>query len=327
MKKSLKIVIILLFVVLIVMIIVLVGRSIRLVVEDNLLCSADFHKYSDNIIVSYGYGNPYQNRKNDWYLWDAMNDKHDINGGGKTKTNHIDNQEKYKLNNINGKVGIYDSNNNIILEKQDLEYKFNEKNLKIRNIKYNSNNNTIFFILTNNYDYNSINCYCIDTKELTEILHTVSLKQTGGALQNFVLTKGKLYAQNENFELCEYDIISKTLTNLGFKSILYSILNDKIVFINEHNEVCLYDCNNQKIINKIKSDNHIDYLSVDKPGNFVLVHERIFGLTNLTRSNNTLDFTPLQKNQLVIYELSSGKHKVIKTADSNHLVIGGSFVE
>ena len=250
---------------------------------------------------------------------------------------NIDNNIGYHNGKCNGEYGILNEKNELVLSDETIFKKFNKKFSDIVSIKYNRTSNSIYFVLCYNSFNNTIASYNFEIKELKEIM------KLNNEYYGYILLDDKIYALNEDKELCEYDIVSKRIKNFGIKPGCFDIKNSILAYSirdiktyntiigeieqDRHREVCIYDLINNKIVNHFKTQGYISGIKIDKYNNFILTTESMPGFTNLNAKTTAMSFTPVQKNRAVLYEISSGKHRIIKEADKNNLVYSANFVE
>lgn len=293
-----------------------------------VLKNEDFNKYNQDIIVEYGFDvcKYILNLNNDITICETNN-------------NDIMNEYTgYHYDKYNGENAILDQNNNLIILEERIIKELNIDHLYgIIQIKHISENDSICFLLTF-YGYEMIVIYNLKTSELFKVM---KISRLNNRYIYYQLTNDKIYALNEEKELCEYDIISKNIRKLGVKPIAFNVKNDLLVYyvnnakknnsifdlFNRNDVLCVYDLIENKVINRIKTKGTVEWIEIDDDNNFILTTELMFGFTSINEGTIGMNFTPKQKNRAVLYEISSGKYKIIKEADRNNLVYSAKFAK
>ena len=240
----------------------------------------------------------------------------------------VDSNIRYHIAKYNGEYAILDKNDNAVLLKKDIIESLNincDDYVGINLVKYNIKSKSIFF-LVEFYGYDIIVSYNLRTKKMEEIM---KISESNGpySYRFYQLVNNKIYALNEDKELCEYDITTQMIKKLGIKPMYFDVKNNILVYSlgdSDWKNICVYNLIDNRLIKSIKTYGYMECLSIDKSGCFVLTIEKMPGFTSLYENKNLI---PLQKNRAVLYEISSGKHKIIKEADKNNLVYSISFVE
>lgn len=309
------------FVIWLIIAIVIISNITTLVLENlwkrEELKGIDLQKYNYDINVEYKFNSyKYTVNINSNSVIDVVSIKDIIN-------NYIG----YHIGKYNEEYTILDKNDNIVLSYDTIFKKFSNKFFAgIGLIKYNENTESIYFLIEYYSFYDIIVSYNLRTKKMEEIM---KISESNGpySYRFYQLVNNKIYALNEDKELCEYDITTQMIKKLGIKPMYFDVKNNILVYSlgdSDWKNICVYNLIDNRLIKSIKTYGYMECLSIDKSGCFVLTIEKMPGFTSLYENKNLI---PLQKNRAVLYEISSGKHKIIKEADKNNLVYSISFVE
>ena len=235
---------------------------------------SDFKKYN-NILKVYFSCIKLDNEKH--YVWDAFKDKCDeVNANNRDK-----NQE------LNGRLL---SEKNIEELKVIIANCLNDIPIQWESIEYIQSNNT-FYCMGKYENYEVLYSYDMTNKSLIEIMKRECRDKEK---HHFQVNNGKLYYINTNNNICEFDIFTKKNGILDIKARSFKISNNKIVYFDAEKLYVLYvyDILDKRIINEMTL-NFINFLIDD----FYI--------------DTNCNFLLTVGDELVIYELSTGKYKNI----------------
>ena len=319
MKKGCLFVVLL--IVLFIMLLIFISNVMSSITEMNWereeLTFSDLKKYNYNICIKYKFASC------DYIINISSNSIIDVN----TYENKDLNTEKYYKGKFNEEYGILNEDGKIVISIADIEKKINKHINSYDLVKYNSNNNTIYFILDNYYT-GTIVSYSLTTKEFNEIMKISQVNDTYGHLF-YKLTNDKIYALNEKKELCEYDTINKVIKKIFIVPKCFDVNNNILAYSedNDWKKIYIYDLNSNKIINSIKTKGNIQDFQMNKSNDFIIATETMHSFTNNVDQSTAMSLTPIPKNRIILYEISSNKHRIIQEADKNNLVYEACFME
>ena len=291
--------------------------SCKLLITDNLSIS-DIEKYSDNIKIRYTIHTYYGNKSYVLNMYDNS-----ILDTTYEKNDHDTNDEfnGYRVDKIKGIKAIYDNDNNVILDLDIVAQKFGYKSYECRLLKYDEINGLLYMVITDSYTCHLLFTYNINNAKIDEI--TKISPRYGERPVFYKLNNSIIYVLNDKNELCEYNFEKKRFKNLFIKPIYYSVSNDKIVYY-DGKFVYEYD-KESATIKKIIKKRHIEEIDINKDGTFLLTIETMFGQTKIY--DRFLYFNTHSMNCLKIYELSTGKSKVLVNGNKEYYIIGASFLK
>lgn len=318
MKSKIKVLVILCMVSLVV-----AGIAGYCVVIDKDLSINEIEKYSNNINIKYGIRSNYGYNS---YILNINNNN--VTEATKSVVNYSDNKyeefDGYHVAKIKGIKAVYDIDNNVVLNLDILAKNNGYKNYECTLLKYDKTDKLMYLLIHESYPKQFFVMYDMNTGRVEEI--TKIGNKYNNELVNFSyeLNNSTIYILNDENELCEYNFDIKEFKNLQIKPKCYSVADEKIIYLDND---YLYEYNivstNVKKLFKLKG--FIIDIFVDRNANFILVIEELIWRTNIF--DRFLQWPTHNMNCLKIYELSTGKSKVLVPEDNRHYVTWAEFLE
>lgn len=296
------------------------ASSCKLLITDNLSIS-DIEKYSDNIKIRYTIHTYYGNKSYVLNMYDNS-----ILDTTYEKNDHDTNDEfnGYRVDKIKGIKAIYDNDNNVILDLDIVAQKFGYISYECRLLKYDEINELLYMFMIESYTDVLFVIYQMNTGQIDEVMKSCVKYNNKPASFKYILNKNSIYILNDKGELCEYDFGAKEFKNLLIKPLCYSISDNKIVY-NDSKFVYEYDKKSNNIKQLFKTRGHIEEIDLNKDNNLVLIIETMFGQTKIY--DRFLYFNTHSMNCLKIYELSTGKSKVLVNGNKEYYLTSATFLE
>ena len=305
-----------------------ISKNVNKDLNRNLL-KEDFEKYNYDIKIEYTY--EIWNEKSQSYIWNSKNNNIILNNNidPNSKNNQIESfaDQRYYWGTINGISGIYDNNKRIVLSIDDIKKHTKlESSIYIYNLISDKNKNLLYFIARNSY-IETINSYNLIMKDFNIIF---SRNRGSKDSLKYIFNNNAIYTFDEKDELFKISLDTKETDYFGIKASKYIGMNDKLLCINNR-DVGMFDTNSEKILNNFKTEFYVKSFLIDDNQNFIITEEYTpeFSLFLGANQSNTLglDFTPKSVNQLVIYELSTGKYRVIAKGNAKKIIASYQLLE
>ena len=294
--------------------------SCQSLITDSLSIS-DIEKYSDDIKIRYATYTHYGNKS---YILNMYNNS--ILDTTYEKNNQNTNEEfnGYRVAKIKGIKAIYDNDNNVILDLDIVARKFGYNSYECRLLKYDKTGELLYMFLIDSYTNALLIVYQMDTGQVDEIMKTGSKYNNKIVSYSYILNNNIVYILNDKDELCWYDFDTKELKNSFIKPLCYSISDNKIIY-NDSEFVYEYDKKSATIKKLFRTKGHIEELNINKDGTFLLTIETLFWHTEIF--DDFLQWPTHNMNCLKIYEVSTGKSKVLVNGNKKFYVTSASFLE
>ena len=291
--------------------------SCKSLITDNLSIS-DIEKYSNNIKIRYTTHTYYGNKSYILNMYDNS-----VLDTTYVKNDHNTDEEfnGYHATRIKGITAIYDNNNNVILDLDIVAQEFGYNSYECRLLKYDEINGILYMVITNLYTRHLLFSYNINNTQIVEI--TKISPRYGERSVFYEFNKNIIYVLNDKNELCEYNFDTKELKNLFIKPLCYSVSDDKIIY-NDKRFIYEYD-KSSETTKKLFKKRHIEEIDINKDGTFLLTIETMFGQTKLY--DKFLYFNTHSMNCLKIYELSTGKSKILVNGNKEYYITSASFLK
>ena len=295
--------------------------SCQFLITDDLSIS-DIEKYSDDIKIRYTTHTYYGNKS---YILNITDDSvADITYNKENYNNKNNEFNGYRVDKIKGIEAIYDTDNNVVLDLDSVVKKFGYKSYECRLLKYDETNKLLYMFIINSYPDELLIVWDMNTGHINEIMKIGTKYNNNPASFKYVLNKNSIYILDDKNELCEYNFETKELKNLFIKPMCYSVADDKVIytdkrFIYEYDKV---SATTKKIF---RTKSRIEEIDINKEGTFLLTIETMFGQTKIY--DRFLYFNTHSMNCLKIYELSTGKSKVLVNGNKEYYITSASFLE
>ena len=298
---------------------VIIGYCIS---RNNDLSINDIEKYSKDISVKYTLRSKYGIRS---YILNINNNS--VVEATKSAANYKDDEfaefNGYHATRIKGIRAIYDINNNVVLDLDSTAKKFGYTDYECYLLKYDEISKLLYAIICNSYTYHLLFVYNTNTRQIDEI--TRISPWYNNQLGLFCNSNAnKVYVLNDENELCEYNFDTKEFKDLQIKPKCYSVADDKIIYLDKDG-LCEYDIASATIKKLFGPRRHIIDLYVNKDATFVLTIEELLWHTEIF--DRFLQWPTHNMNCLKMYELSTGKSKVLVDGNREHYVTSADFVE
>lgn len=294
--------------------------SCQFLITDDLSIS-DIEKYSDDIKIRYTTHTYYGNKSYVLNMYD--NSELDITY---EKNNYNTNEEfdGYRVDKIKGIKAIYDNDNNVVLDLDIVAQKFGYNSYECRLLKYDKTDKLLYMFIINSYPDEILIVWDMNTGQIDEIMKIGTKYNDDPASFKYVLDKNDIYILNDNNELCKYDFDTKKLKNLFIEPLCYSISDNKIIY-NDKEFIYEYDKETDTINKLFKTKRHIEEIVINKDDTLLLVIETMLWYTKIRDS--FYSFNTHSMNCLRIYEVSTGKSKVLVDGNKEYYITGASFIE
>ena len=291
--------------------------------NNNLLIS-DIEKYSNDISVEYTLRSKYGIRS---YILNINNNS--VAEATKSVMNNTENKyaefDGYHVDKIKGVKAIYDIDNNVVLEIESVAKKFDSINYECTLLKYDRADRLMYLLLHGPYPNRVFAIYDMNTGEVDEITKTCEEYNGSSVNVSYERNNNTIYILNNKNELCEYNFDTRIFKNLHINPKCYSVADNKIIYLDKDG-IYGYDIRSATI-NKLspKPKRFVIDLYVNRDATFILVIEELFGHTEIF--DHFLRWSTHNMNCLKLYELSTGKSKVLVDRDREHYVVSADFLE
>ena len=289
---------------------------------NNNLSINDIEKYSDDVNVKYYLRSNYGYNS---YILNIINDS--VVEATKSVANYNDKYAEfngYHATRIKGITAIYDNNNNVILDLDNVAQKLGYKSYECQLLKYDEINEQLYMFMVESYTNVLFVVYQMNTGQIDEVMKSNVKYNNKPASFKYLLNKDSIYILNDENELCEYNFDTRELKNLLIKPLCYSISDNKIIY-NDSEFVYEYDKESAIIKKLFRTKGHIEELNINKDGTFLLTIETLFWYTEIF--DDFLRWPTHNMNCLKIYEVSTGKSKVLVNGNKKFYVTSASFLE
>ena len=296
----------------------------------------DFNNYENTITIYYEQGT---SGKKDQYLYDTKKKiVQNCNNITKIKTNNgTINYEKndsymidYATSSITNTkaqcirhIDLADNTNEIILTTDEIKTQYNEEYFGIDQLNYDAKNNKLLFRINQNRN-SIIVSYDLKSKTMSEIVKYKSISHQYFSSLDYIINNNKIYIINLDYQLCIYDILTNKLYKTNCYTYNYTVSSDgnEVYYVDLENNLCKYRVDSDEAVLIVKNNYKIERMDIDKTKNLLL-----FVKTLDKKTWTGIDiYNVFKQNELVIYEISTGKSQIIVRPSLSKVIFDSYFI-